>query len=100
MKQEGGGEVRSGRVSAEHNLVLGDADRVDEVVVAGEGLDELRGVLVLGGEAVVEEEDRSADVVLLLELLDRVAEEDLGVRARVEARGDGRSLGEQSRLRS
>lgn len=84
MQEERRGQVCSGRIAAEDNLVFRNSNRVDEVVVTGERLDKLRRVLVLGCEAVVEEKHRGVQPVLLLELLDRLEEEHLGVCARVE----------------
>lgn len=67
VQQERGREVGAGRVTTENNLALGDAQRVDQVVVARERLDELRRVFVLGREAVVEEEDGRGDAMFFLE---------------------------------
>lgn len=105
MEQERLGKVAPGRVACDDNLALADSNVVDEVMVAGEGLDELRRVAVLGREAcarlerqrtslganrtkgrtVVERKDGRVQSVLVLDLLDDREEELVRVGARVEA---------------
>lgn len=63
MQEERLGEVAAGRVARDDDLALGDADVVDEVVVAGERLDELGRVAELGRELC--EEERQVSTQLL-----------------------------------
>jgi len=51
VQEEAGDEVAAGRVAADADAPLGDAELVDEVAVAGEDLALLRRVGVLRGES-------------------------------------------------
>ena len=84
MKQQSSDDVSTSRITRKTDLLLRNAEMIDEIMERSERFDDLRGVRVLRSEFVVDEEDAELDLADGVHFFDELEPEDLRTSSRVE----------------